>query len=77
VGHGDVFRGDPQDLDFCRAAHSQLHNVCYRLDTITGFGGIVGAQVGTRLVELVPTPVFQRIFAVVLVLIAVKMFFHR
>lgn len=58
-------------------AHSQLHNVDYRVGIIIGLGGIVGAQIGARLVELVPTLVFQRIFAVALVLIAVKMFFQR
>lgn len=58
-------------------AHSQLHNVDYRPGIIIGLGGIIGAQVGARLLELVPALVFQRLFAVALCLIAVKMFFQR
>ena len=58
-------------------AHNQLHNVDYRVGIIIGLGGIVGAQIGAWLLKFVPTLVFQRIFAVALVLIAVKMFFQR
>lgn len=58
-------------------AHSHLHHVDYRLGIIIGVGGIIGAQIGARLMEFVPTAVFQRIFALVLVLIAAKMFFQR
>ena len=58
-------------------AHSHLHHVDYRLGIIIGVGGIIGAQIGARMVEFVPTVVFQRIFALILVLIAAKMFFQR
>lgn len=58
-------------------AHSQLHNVDYRMAVIIGVGAMIGAPIGARLVELVPTLAFQRIFALVLFLIAVKMFFQR
>ncbi|MBW2040238.1 MAG: sulfite exporter TauE/SafE family protein [Deltaproteobacteria bacterium] len=58
-------------------AHSKLQNVDYRLGILLGLGGIIGAQIGARLVELVPTATFKRIFAVILVLIALRIFFQR
>lgn len=58
-------------------AHSKLHNVDYKLGIILGLGGIVGAQIGVRLVELVPTATFKRIFAVILILIALRLFVQR
>lgn len=58
-------------------AHSRLQNVDYRLGIILGLGGVIGAQIGARLVELVPHVTFKRIFAGVLILIAVKIFFQK
>jgi uncharacterized membrane protein YfcA len=40
-------------------------------------GGVVGAQIGARLVEHVSTDQFRRIFAVVLVGLAGYLFFKR
>lgn len=48
-------------------AHNKLANVDYRLGLLLGVGGVVGAQVGARLVEHVSTASFKRIFAFVLV----------
>ncbi len=56
-------------------AHSKLENVDYRLGILLGVGGIVGAQIGARLVEHVSTADFRRIFAVVLVGLAGYLFF--
>ncbi len=58
-------------------AHSRLHNVDYRLGLILSLGGVIGAQIGARLVELVPHITFKRIFAVILALIAVRIFFQK
>ncbi len=57
------------------AAHAHLHNVQWRWGLLLGIGGLIGAQLGAHLLELVPTEVFRKIFALVLVGIAVKIFF--
>ena len=48
-------------------AHSKLANVDYRAGLLLGFGGIMGAQIGARLVENVSTAHFKKIFALILV----------
>jgi uncharacterized membrane protein YfcA len=58
-------------------AHNKLANVDYRLGILLGLGGIIGAQVGARLVEHVSTGQFKRIFAVVLVGLAAYLFFKK
>ncbi|RLB07380.1 MAG: sulfite exporter TauE/SafE family protein [Deltaproteobacteria bacterium] len=58
-------------------AHSKLQNVDYKLGILLGLGGIMGAQIGARLVEMVPTATFKRIFAIILVLIALRIFFQK
>jgi uncharacterized membrane protein YfcA len=58
-------------------AHNKLQNVDYRWGILIGLGGIVGAQIGARLVELVPTLAFKRIFGIILMLIALRMFFQK
>lgn len=58
-------------------AHNKLANVDYRIGIALGLGGVVGAQVGARLVEHVSTGQFKRIFAVVLVGLAAYLFFRR
>lgn len=58
-------------------AHNKLANVDYRLGLLLGAGGIVGAQIGARLVEHVSTASFKRLFAVVLVALAVYLFLKR
>jgi len=58
-------------------AHNKLANVDYRAGILLGIGGVVGAQVGARLVEHVSTANFKKIFALVLVGLAAYLFFHR
>jgi hypothetical protein len=58
-------------------AHASLQNVDVRLGVLLGIGGILGAQLGSRLVEYVPTNVFNKIFAFVLVGLAIKMFLSK
>jgi uncharacterized membrane protein YfcA len=59
------------------AAHMQLENVHFRTGILLGVGGIIGAQVGARLVEHVSTGSFRKIFAVVLLGLAVYLFFKK
>lgn len=58
-------------------AHNKLANVDYRAGLLLGIGGVAGAQVGARLVEHVSTASFKRIFAVVLVGLAMYLFFKK
>lgn len=58
-------------------AHNRLANVDYRLGILLGIGGILGAQVGARLLENVATGSFKRIFAGVLVGLAAYLFFQE
>ena len=59
------------------AAHGKLANVDWRVGLLLGLGGIIGAQVGARLVEHVSTDGFRRIFAAILVALAVYIFFKK
>lgn len=58
-------------------AHNKLTGVDYKLGLFLGLGGVVGAQVGARLLQHVPTAAFNKIFAVILILLAAKMFFSK
>jgi uncharacterized membrane protein YfcA len=58
-------------------AHNKLANVDYRTGLLLGVGGIVGAQIGARLLEQVSTANFKRIFALVLVGLAGYLFFRN
>ena len=58
-------------------AHNKLANVDYKLGLALGLGGVLGAQVGARLVEHVSTATFKRIFAVILVGLAVYLFVKK
>ncbi|MCF8012181.1 MAG: sulfite exporter TauE/SafE family protein [Clostridiales bacterium] len=58
-------------------AHSGLNHVDIRLGVLLGIGGIIGAQLGSRMVEQVPTHIFNKIFALILVGLAVKMFLTK
>jgi uncharacterized membrane protein YfcA len=57
-------------------AHNKLANVDYRIGILLGIGGIVGAQIGARLLESVSTANFKRIFALVLAGLAAYLFFR-
>jgi uncharacterized membrane protein YfcA len=58
-------------------AHIKLDNVDYKFGILLGIGGILGAQIGARLVEMIPTDVFKKIFAVVLFAMSVYIFFKK
>jgi hypothetical protein len=58
-------------------AHNKLANVDWRIGLLLGLGGVVGAQIGARLVEHVSTAQFKRIFALILVGLAAYIFFRK
>ena len=58
-------------------AHNKMANVDYRYGILLGLGGIVGAQIGARLVEHVSTDNFKKIFALILVGLAVYLFVKK
>jgi uncharacterized membrane protein YfcA len=58
-------------------AHNKLANVDFRVGLLLGIGGIIGAQIGPRLLEHVSTASFKRIFAAVLVGLAAYLFFQK
>ncbi len=58
-------------------AHNKLANVDWRVGALLGVGGILGAQLGARLVEQVSTDSFRKIFAAVLVALATYLFLKR
>lgn len=59
------------------AAHYRLGNIDYRVGLLMGIGGIFGAQIGAVLLEDVSTALFKRIFACILVLLALYLFFKK
>jgi len=58
-------------------AHNKLAHVDWRVGLLLGAGGIVGAQVGARLVDHVSTATFRWVFAAVLVALAGYVVFKR
>ena len=58
-------------------AHNKLANVDWRIGLLLGVGGVVGAQIGARLVEHVSTAQFKRIFALILVGLAAYIFYRK
>ena len=58
-------------------AHGRLANVDVKVGLLLGVGGIVGAQIGARLVEHVTTAQFRKIFALVLLGLAGYLFFRK
>jgi uncharacterized membrane protein YfcA len=58
-------------------AHNKLANVDYKTGILLGIGGILGAQVGSRLIEQVSTANFKKIFAVILLGLAAYIFFKK
>ena len=59
------------------AAHNKLANVDYKVGILLGVGGIIGAQIGSRLVEHVSTANFKKIFAIVLIALAFYLFLKK
>jgi len=58
-------------------AHNKFANIDYRAGILLGIGGVLGAQIGARLVEQVSTANFKKIFAVVLLGLAAYLFFNK
>lgn len=58
-------------------AHNKLANVDYRVGIMLGIGGIIGAQIGARLIEHVNTAVFQKILGGILVALAIYLFVKK
>ena len=58
-------------------AHNKLANVDYKVGILLGLGGIVGAQRGARLLVHVSTAQFKKVFACVLVGLAVYLFIQK
>jgi len=58
-------------------AHGKLDHIDYRTGALLGIGGLIGAQVGSRILVHVSAPTFNKIFAVVLVALAVRVFFQK
>ncbi|MFC1577482.1 sulfite exporter TauE/SafE family protein [Thermodesulfobacteriota bacterium] len=58
-------------------AHNKLANVDYRAGILLGIGGVVGAQIGARLVEHISTGSFKKILALILIGLAAYLFFSK
>jgi len=56
-------------------AHARLAHVDWKVGLLLGLGGIVGAQLGARVVDRLDPAAFSRIFACVLLALAVRMLF--
>lgn len=59
------------------AGHARLAEVDWKAGLLLGVGGVIGAQVGPRLLQNVPGSVFQKLFACVLLALAVWMFIKK
>ena len=58
-------------------AHNKLANVDFKYGILLGLGGIIGAQIGARLLEHVSTDSFKKIFAVLLTGVAIYLFVKK
>jgi hypothetical protein len=58
-------------------AHNKLANVDYRVGLLLGVGGVIGTQLGARLLEQASAASFKRIFAFVLLGLAGYLFFQK
>lgn len=59
-------------------AHVRSHSVIrYRIALFTGAGGVIGAQLGSRLVPHVPAGLFRGLFGLLMALLAAKLFLQR
>lgn len=58
-------------------AHNKLANVDYRAGILLGVGGVIGAQIGARLIEHISTANFKKVFALILLGLAVYVFFKK
>ena len=58
-------------------AHGKLAHVDYKIGLFLGIGGIIGAQIGSRLIDYVSTGSFKKIFAGILVCLAAYLFIQK
>jgi uncharacterized membrane protein YfcA len=58
-------------------AHNKLAHVDYKYGLLLGIGGIIGAQLGAHYIDHVPTDIFKKIFAAILVCLAAYLFFKK
>ena len=58
-------------------AHGRLANVDYKTALLIGVGGIIGAQIGAHLVQYVSTENFRKIFACILMALAIYLFIKK
>jgi uncharacterized membrane protein YfcA len=58
-------------------AHNKLAHVDYKAGILLGAGGILGAQIGARLIEHVSTANFKKMFAIILLGLAAYIFFKK
>jgi len=58
-------------------AHGRLAHVDYRMGLLLGLGGVVGAQFGARLLPFVSGPAFNKVFALILLGLSVRMFLQK
>jgi len=58
-------------------AHGRMGNIEYKYGLLLGLGGIIGAQIGARFLEDVPTDMFKKIFAVILISLAIYLFVKK
>lgn len=58
-------------------AHHKFNGVDFRAGILLGIGGIVGAQVGARLVQYISIDSFRKIFAAVLLCLALYLFVRK
>jgi uncharacterized membrane protein YfcA len=58
-------------------AHGRMANIDYKYGLLLGLGGIIGAQIGARMVEGVPTELYKKIFALILVGLAIYLFVKK
>ena|SRR5436190_1630321 len=59
------------------AGHAKLAEVDWKAGLLLGAGGILGAQIGPRLLQNVSSAAFQKGFAGILLALAVWMFFKK
>lgn len=59
------------------AAHGKMANVDYKYGLLLGLGGIIGAQIGARLLADVPADLFKKIFALILIGLAIYLFVKK
>jgi len=58
-------------------AHNRFSNVDYKTGLLLGLGGLFGAQIGARLSVHISTDSFRKVFALILVALAVSLFVRK